>query len=98
MAPNRSVPTDRRGSLWHRWDLHFHTPASFEYGDKSVTNEEIVERLVSEGGVGRPQQGRIESRSGGEQELRRRGCALIGFSSDQEDVVQPEPTCPRSDV
>jgi predicted ATP-dependent endonuclease of OLD family len=41
--------TDRRGSLWHRWDLHFHTPASFDYGDKSVTNKKIVDRLVSEG-------------------------------------------------
>jgi len=49
MKPTASVPTDRRGSLWHRWDLHFHTPTSFDYDDKSVTNEEIVERLVSEG-------------------------------------------------
>jgi len=38
-----------RGSLWHRWDLHFHTPSSFDYHDKSVTNPQIVERLVAEG-------------------------------------------------
>ena len=38
-----------RGSLWHRWDLHFHTPSSFDYHDKSVTNQQIVDRLVMEG-------------------------------------------------
>src|SRR6266545_2178587 len=38
-----------RGSLWHRWDLHFHTPSSFDYHDKSVTNKQIVDRLLSEG-------------------------------------------------
>jgi hypothetical protein len=31
-----------RGSLWHRWDLHFHTPSSFDYHDKSVTRLLIV--------------------------------------------------------
>jgi len=31
-----------RGSLWHRWDLHFHTPSSFDYENKSVTNDQIV--------------------------------------------------------
>jgi hypothetical protein len=35
-----------RGSLWHRWDLHFHTPSSFEYDDMSITNEQIVKCLV----------------------------------------------------
>ena len=38
-----------RGSLWYRWDLHFHTPTSFDYHDKSVTNEQIVDRLVADG-------------------------------------------------
>lgn len=37
-----------RGSLWRRWDLHFHTPASYDYEDKSVTNQQIVDRLVAE--------------------------------------------------
>lgn len=36
-----------RGSLWHRWDLHFHTPSSFDYENKSVTNKDIVETLVA---------------------------------------------------
>lgn len=38
-----------QGSLWHQWDLHFHTPSSSDYDDMSVTNEQIVETLVSEG-------------------------------------------------
>ena len=38
-----------RGSLWFRWDLHFHTPSSFDYHDKSVTNQQIVEQLVGSG-------------------------------------------------
>jgi hypothetical protein len=38
-----------RGSLWNRWDLHFHTPSSFDYHNKSVTDEQIVERLRDEG-------------------------------------------------
>lgn len=39
---------DDRGSLWHRWDLHFHTPSSFDYQDKSVTNQQMVDRLIAE--------------------------------------------------
>ena len=31
-----------RGSEWRLWDLHLHTPCSFDYSDKSVTNEEII--------------------------------------------------------
>ena len=40
---------DPRGSLWHRWDLHFHTPSSFDYGNHSVTNQQIIDRLINEG-------------------------------------------------
>src|ERR1035437_5501246 len=35
------------GSLWNRWDLHFHTPASFDYVDKSVTNRAIIDELLA---------------------------------------------------
>ncbi len=35
------------GSLWSRWDLHFHTPASYDYADKSVTTAKIVEELIA---------------------------------------------------
>ena len=38
-----------RGSEWRVWDLHLHTPASYDYKDKSVTNEDIVNGLVSHG-------------------------------------------------
>lgn len=34
-----------RGSEWRLWDLHLHTPCSFDYKDKSVTNEEIISTL-----------------------------------------------------
>ena len=34
-----------RGSEWRKWDLHFHTPSSYDYQDSSVTNEKILEVL-----------------------------------------------------
>lgn len=34
-----------RGSEWHQWDLHLHTPSSFDYHDKSVTNQQIIDVL-----------------------------------------------------
>ncbi|MBA2116725.1 TrlF family AAA-like ATPase [Bremerella alba] len=40
---------DPRGSCWTQWDLHFHTPASFDYKNKSITNQQIVENLISAG-------------------------------------------------
>lgn len=36
-----------RGSEWRRWDLHFHTPSSYDYKDKSISNEEIIDGLIS---------------------------------------------------
>ena len=36
-----------RGSIWRKWDLHFHTPSSFDYKNKSVTNQEIIDCLIS---------------------------------------------------
>ena len=39
----------KEGSLWHQWDLHFHTPSSFDYDDTSVTNEKLVETLIDRG-------------------------------------------------
>lgn len=38
-----------RGSEWRKWDLHFHTPASYEYGFKPATDAQIVETLVQAG-------------------------------------------------
>ncbi len=34
-----------RGSEWRKWDLHFHTPSSFEYKDKSVSDEDLITKL-----------------------------------------------------
>jgi len=34
-----------RGSEWRKWDLHFHTPSSYDYQDKTVSNERIIEVL-----------------------------------------------------
>jgi predicted ATPase len=35
----------QRGSEWRKWDLHFHTPSSYDYADKSVTNVDIINGL-----------------------------------------------------
>ncbi|MCF6178878.1 MAG: hypothetical protein L3J63_05740, partial [Geopsychrobacter sp.] len=37
------------GSMWNRWDLHFHTPSSFDYKNKQITNQQIVDTLVDNG-------------------------------------------------
>jgi ABC-type lipoprotein export system ATPase subunit len=37
---------DPIGSIWRVWDLHFHTPSSYDYKDMSVTNEDIVRALT----------------------------------------------------
>jgi ABC-type dipeptide/oligopeptide/nickel transport system ATPase component len=36
-----------RGSEWRKWDLHLHTPSSYDYYDKQVTNEDIIKTLKS---------------------------------------------------
>ena len=43
------MKNDPRGSIWRQWDLHLHTPSSFDYGNGSVKDEDIIERLVAEG-------------------------------------------------
>lgn len=40
---------DPVGSIWRRWDLHFHTPASFDYEDGSVNARDLVDGLVTAG-------------------------------------------------
>lgn len=37
---------DLSGSRWRKWDLHFHTPCSFDYEDKSQTPAQIVKALT----------------------------------------------------
>lgn len=34
------------GSVWGKWDLHFHTPSSYDYKNKSVTDRQIIEGLL----------------------------------------------------
>lgn len=38
-----------QGSQWHRWDLHFHTPSSFDYENNGATNQQIVDCLIDNG-------------------------------------------------
>jgi energy-coupling factor transporter ATP-binding protein EcfA2 len=40
---------DLSGSRWRKWDLHFHTPCSFDYEDKSQTPAQIVKSLTDAG-------------------------------------------------
>lgn len=40
---------DQRGSLWRKWDLHFHTPSSHDYQNSSVTNQQIIDGLTAAG-------------------------------------------------
>jgi len=49
MDATNSFQHNPRGSLWNRWDLHFHSPSSPDYEDASVTNQQIVDGLVGEG-------------------------------------------------
>lgn len=35
------------GATWNKWDLHFHTPSSYDYKNKSVSNQEIIDELVA---------------------------------------------------
>ncbi len=34
-----------KGSEWKQWDLHFHTQSSYDYGDKSVKNQDIIDEM-----------------------------------------------------
>lgn len=36
------------GSLWSRWDLHFHTPSSFDYANRAASDQQIVDKLLAE--------------------------------------------------
>lgn len=37
------------GSVWGKWDLHFHTPSSHDYRNKSITDQQIIDGLVMAG-------------------------------------------------
>jgi hypothetical protein len=40
------MPFRPEGSAWGKWDLHFHTPSSFDYANKGTSDKQIVEGLV----------------------------------------------------
>ena len=42
--PALAIPS---GAVWHKWDLHFHTPASFDYGNEATSFEELADRINS---------------------------------------------------
>lgn len=44
---NINIKKMNRGSEWHKWDLHFHTPSSYDYEDNSVTNDDIINVLLT---------------------------------------------------
>jgi len=35
-----------KGSEWKKWDLHVHTPSSYDYKDKSITDKDIIQTLI----------------------------------------------------
>lgn len=37
---------DARGSIWRLWDLHYHTPSSYDVTE-CITNEEIIDKLLA---------------------------------------------------
>lgn len=36
----------KKGSEWRKWDLHFHTPSSYDYKNKSLTDQDIIDGLI----------------------------------------------------
>jgi len=39
------INSNSRGSKWRKWDLHFHTPSSYDYADLSIDNGAIIKAL-----------------------------------------------------
>lgn len=39
---------DPRGSLWRKWDLHFHTPRSYDYRNRGLGAADLVNALISQ--------------------------------------------------
>jgi ABC-type lipoprotein export system ATPase subunit len=39
----------KKGSLWRKWDLHIHTPSSYDYDNKSISNNYLIQELKSKG-------------------------------------------------
>lgn len=44
----KNIKNSLNGSEWRKWDLHFHTPSSPDYKNKSITNQNIVDSLIEQ--------------------------------------------------
>lgn len=40
---------DPCGSVWRKWDLHFHSPASYDYKNKGLQAKDLVDSLIAAG-------------------------------------------------
>lgn len=40
-----NIFNDQKGSIWRKWDLHFHTPSSYDYHNKSISSQAIIDVL-----------------------------------------------------
>ena len=38
-----------RGSIWRKWDLHIHTPASYDWGGGEITPDDLVDKAIESG-------------------------------------------------
>lgn len=36
-----------KGSEWRKWDLHFHTQSSYDYQNKSLSDQDIIDGLIA---------------------------------------------------
>lgn len=37
-----------KGAEWRKWDLHLHTPSSYDYKNKSITDDDFIKKLKKE--------------------------------------------------
>ncbi|WP_419779534.1 TrlF family AAA-like ATPase [Maridesulfovibrio sp.] len=37
-----------KGAEWRKWDLHVHTPASYDYKDKSLSSDDIMRAVIAQ--------------------------------------------------
>ena len=40
---------NKRGSIWRKWDLHFHSQSSYDYKDKSIADKDLIAGLIANG-------------------------------------------------
>lgn len=39
------IEYSERGSEWRKWDLHLHSPSSYDYDGEEISNQEIIQKL-----------------------------------------------------